>query len=173
MTKLKETLGSLLLILALITAVGHSSDFAHAQSTQGNPSTSAKTDVSPGELRGDIEHAKRGDELERVIEDIEKRVLQAKRDALEIRTVRARLKDFLDAKECAGAGPYMRRLDQRAGATNILLSDLQKQCERAGNPGTSNLMAVCREERQKLTDEADDIKASKRRFGELCPGPAS
>ncbi len=126
--------------------------------------------LNPNDLRNDIESQKAREALRQSIEDIQRRVQQADRDVQYIRTVRAKLKDFLDAKECVGAQEYFKSLDVRQASVGTLASDLATECASANEATPTNLRTICREERAKLDQELADVKKARARFGELCPG---
>lgn len=121
-------------------------------------------------LRNDIDSQRDREAIAHSVEEIQKRVLQADRDVLYIRTVRAKLKDFLDAKECVGAQEYLKSLDARQSNVSTLLADLASECASASEPTATNLRAICQDERTKLNEEIADVKQSRKRFSEVCPG---
>jgi TolA-binding protein len=135
----------------------------------GAPSSSGELQ----ELRRDLDDQRSRDQLGQSLEDLQKRLLQSRRDVQEIRIIRAKLKDFLDAKECAGAEAYLKRLDGQQQDAAALLSDLAQQCASANSDTAKNLAEACRQERAKLGQEVNEIKESRARFARQCPRPGS
>jgi hypothetical protein len=125
------------------------------------------------ELRRDIGEQRERDQTAQLVEQIQKRLLQSRRDVQQIKIIRAKLQDFLDAKECIGAEQYLKRLDQQQGDANILLSDLSLQCSAASGEATRSLADACLRERSKLSEEVNEIMQSRARFAQQCQRPGS
>ncbi|HEV7599430.1 MAG TPA: hypothetical protein VGO49_04125 [Bradyrhizobium sp.] len=125
------------------------------------------------ELRRDIGEQREREQSAQLVEQIQKRLLQSRRDVQQIRIIRAKLRDFLDAKECIGAEPYLKRLDQQQGDANVLLSDLSQQCSGVSGETSRSLAEACRTERSKLGEEVSEIMQSRARFAQQCQRPGS
>jgi hypothetical protein len=134
---------------------------------QGDPG------VDVQELRRDIGEQNEREKSVQLVEQIQKRLLQSRRDVQQIRIIRAKLRDFLDAKECVGAEPYLKRLDQQQSDADVLLSDLSQQCSGVSGETSRSLAEACRTERSKLSEEVAEIKQSRARFAQQCQRPAS
>jgi hypothetical protein len=134
---------------------------------QGDPA------VDLQELRRDLGEQREREQSAQLVEQIQKRLLQSRRDVQQIRIIRAKLRDFLDAKECMGAEPYLKRLDQQHGDANVLLSDLSQQCSGVSGETSRSLAEACRTERSKLSEEVSEIMQSRARFAQQCQRPGS
>jgi hypothetical protein len=134
---------------------------------QGDPATEVQ------ELRRDIGEQNEREKSAQLVEQIQKRLLQSRRDVQQIRIIRAKLRDFLDAKECVGAEPYLKRLDQQQNDANVLLSDLSQQCSGVAGETSRSLAEACRTERSKLGEEVSEIVQSRARFAQQCQRPGS
>lgn len=156
--------------IAAIAAWGMCAASAAAVRSETPPKP--KSSLSINDLERDIRAQKEQSDLDANMAHVDAQIERAKRLALSLKLLRARVKDFLDNKECAGGQKYLADLDASQRSTKVLLSELGNQCKGTTSDISPNLGKACEDERLGLMTELNALEQSRRNFERSCIKPS-